>query len=74
MTRLYGGTDKWITGIVLQQLGPIICSVEITHGCIVKRHVDQLSSRVEQGTTPDIDPSVLDNNLYPAGGAVGQSD
>lgn len=72
MTRMY--MDKLIPGIVLQQLGPITCSVETADGHIVKRHVDQLSSQVEQDTVPDIDPPVLDNHIYTAGGTLGESD
>ena len=47
LARDYSGPDKWISGIVLQRLGPITYNVEISNGRIVKRHIDQLKPRVE---------------------------
>ena len=66
MTRHFGGENKWITGIVIQQLGPVTYSIETADGRIVKRHIDQLRSYVKQDTMPDENPPVLDNRHYPA--------
>ena len=73
LARDYSGPDKWISGIVLQRLGPITYSVEISNGRIVKRHIDQLKPRVEAKTPPDVsleNPTILDNQHYPIEDAV----
>lgn len=72
LARDYSGTDKWVSGIVLQRLGPITYSVEISNGRIVKRHIDQLKPRVEAKTPSDVseNSTVLDNQYYPIEDAV----
>ena len=68
LARDYGGADKWVSGIILQRLGPITYSVEISNGRIVKRHINQLKPRVEVRAPPGISletPTVLDNQYYP---------
>ena len=73
LARDYGGANKWVSGIVLQRLGPITYSVEISNGRIVKRHIDQLKPCVEARTPPEVsleNPTVLDNQYYPTEDAV----
>lgn len=65
MTRHYGGENKWITGIVIQQLGPVTYSIETADGRIVKGHIDQLRSYVKQDTMANENPQVMDNQHYP---------
>ena len=57
MVRVYGGPDKLTSGIVLQKLGPVTYSVEITPGKIIKQHTDQIWA---QGSTTPITPSIHD--------------
>ena len=68
MARLYVGPEKWITGIVLQQLDPVSYSVEISNGRVVKRHVNQLRPFHDKPELPDttILDTVSDNQSYPA--------
>ena len=54
LARDYGGADKWVPGIVLQRLGPITYSIEISNGRIVKRHIDQLKPRVKARTPSEV--------------------
>ena len=73
LARDYSGPDKWISGIVLQRLGLITYSIEISNGRIVKHHIDQLKPRVEAETPPDVsleNPTILDNQHYPIEDAV----
>ena len=67
LARLYVGSDKWIPGIVIQQLGPVTYTVEISNGRIVKRHVSQLQrfhGNQESSDTAESD-TVLDNQCHP---------
>ena len=32
LARDYGGADKWVSGIILQKVGPITYCVEISNG------------------------------------------
>ena len=71
MVRNYSGSSKWIPGIVLKKLGLVTYSVEMTHGQIVKRHIDQLKlweSSTESSPTSSVTPEdsvILDNHQYP---------
>lgn len=56
LVRVYRGPNKWISGIVLQKLGPVTYSVEIEPGKIVKRHTNQLRTRDSMPNT------AIDNN------------
>ena len=42
--RNYMGRDKWLSGVVLEQGGPLSYSVDVG-GRVWKRHIDQLTSR-----------------------------
>ena len=67
LARLYIGSDKWIPGTVIQQLGPVTYTVQISNGRIVKRHVNQLQplhGNQESSDTTESD-TVLDNQCYP---------
>ena len=56
LVRVYRGPNKWISGIVLQKLGPVTYSVEIEPGKNVKRHTNQLRTRDSMPNT------AIDNN------------
>ena len=56
MVRLYRGDKKWISGTVLQQLGPVTFSIQLTDGRIMQRHADQLRLRMEPETEPESTP------------------
>ena len=73
LARDYGGADKWVSGIILQRLGPVTYDKEISNGQIIKRHIDQLKPRVEARTPSEIllqNPTVLNNQYYPIEDAV----
>ena len=72
MVRAYIGRDKWIKGIVLRKLGPVTYQVEIAHGRILKRHVDQLkfweksSQAIDQPRMASTDSTIADDYQYPS--------
>ena len=70
MVRLYRGDKKWLSDTVLQQLGPVTFSIQLTDGWIMKRHADQLRPRMEPETEPESTPVALDNQYYPTDQAV----
>ena len=47
MIRGYTGSSKWIPGMILRKLGPLMFDEETTNGQIVKWHVDQLRLSVD---------------------------
>lgn len=71
MVRNFSGSNKWIPGIVIQKLGPVTYRVEVAHGQIWKRHIDQLRLREDSSqvaSSPVVvqaDSPVLDNCQYP---------
>ena len=71
MVRNFSGSNKWIPGIIIKKLGPVTYHVEVAHGQILKRHVDQLKPREDRSQvtgSPDVAPTdapVLDNFQYP---------
>ena len=69
MVRDYRGTNKWVPGTIVRKLGPVTYQVNIGSGNIVKRHIDQLTQRLEaQPLVPETteNPTVEDNFQYPA--------
>ena len=52
--RNFGHGPKWVSGTVTKVNGPLSYEVQLTHGQIVRRHVDHLMKRVadSQGATP----------------------
>ncbi len=67
LARDYHGPDKWVSGTIVQRLGPITYSIDI-NGRIVKRHIDQLKPCVEIRTPPEVvleNSTILDNQHYP---------
>ena len=69
MVRDFRHANKWIPGTVARKLGPVTYHVNITDGKILKRHIDNLTRRLEpQLTAPDADADtaiVQDNFQYP---------
>ena len=69
MVRDYRGTNKWVPGTIVRKLGPVTYQVNIGSGNLVKRHIDQLTQRLEaQPLVPETteNPTVEDNFQYPA--------
>ena len=60
-------TSKWMKGVVIQQLGPVIYTVEVD-GTLLKRHVDHLRQWIAPTGHPDslsTDNAIQDNFQYP---------
>ena len=69
MARDYRGTNTWVSGTIVRKLGPVTYQVNIGSGNLVKRHIDQLTQRLEaQPLVPETteNPTVEDNFQYPA--------
>ena len=68
MVRDFRHTNKWVPGTIVQKLGPVTYQTDIGCGNIVKRHIDQLTQRLEPSPavpeTTDIS-TVEDNFQYP---------
>ena len=47
MVRDYCHTNKWVPGTIVRELGPVAYQVDIGSGNIVKRHIHQLTQRLE---------------------------
>ena len=41
----FGGTPKWLTGVLEEKLGPLTFTVRLPDGRVWKRHVDHIKSR-----------------------------
>uniref|UniRef100_A0A1X7SDU4 Uncharacterized protein n=1 Tax=Amphimedon queenslandica TaxID=400682 RepID=A0A1X7SDU4_AMPQE len=39
--------SSWLPGIVIEQRGPRSYLIELNNGCVVRRHMDHIRSRVE---------------------------
>lgn len=44
IVRNYGVGPKWLRGVIVSQEGPLLYSVELHSGKIVKRHIDQIKN------------------------------
>ena len=54
--NLRGGEDKWLKGVIAQELGRVIRKVRTEDGAIVRRHKNQLRPRqAETGNLPNLD-------------------
>lgn len=47
-TKNYGWGPKWIPGLIQEIAGPVSYTVLLGNGKVVRRHVDQLFSKLEQ--------------------------
>ena len=52
--RNYARGPKWMRGIVIEKKGPLSYDIDVD-GSAVKRHIDQLRTRVNDGNRRDID-------------------
>ena len=51
--EFWNNSPKWISGVVLQSVGPLSYMIQLPDGTLWKRHVDQIRQRVtkpDQGT------------------------
>ena len=69
MVRDFRHNSKWVPGTIVMKLGPVTYHVDLGGGNIVKRHIDQLTQRLESlpvtlnETTEN--PTIKDNFQYP---------
>ena len=60
--RDFRGSTKWVSGIIIQSIGPVSYMIQLQDGQVWKRHVDHVRQRVDNQDIstrlPDVQPTV----------------
>ena len=51
---------KWLPGVVTEQKGSLLFFVQLSDGCIVRRHIDHIRARTMEET-----PTLLEDDILP---------
>ena len=52
MDKRFRGRDKWRSGVVVEEIGPVSYMIEAQDGSVHKRHVDHIHHREENSRVP----------------------
>jgi len=50
--RDFRGTTKWISGVIVQNVGPVSYMIQLQDGTVHKRHLDHIHQRVDNPSAP----------------------
>ena len=56
MAKNFGSGESWIRGVIARQLGPLTYMVDVSGGCVWKRHVDHLKEFNLPQSSPSVAP------------------
>lgn len=63
MCRNYGQGDKWVKGVIVKKLSPVMYLIQMSNGILWKRYVNQLMDRdIDKPSTNMELVELLDNN------------
>ena len=63
VVRNFRGGEKWVPGVIVQQLGPLTYLIDVSQGRVWKRHVDHMKVYDRKPNEYDDSDSVVDDGM-----------